>query len=84
MLALPKRHTGQARVTGSRGDAVIHRRYDDRVPLRDMAGDLDALALYAGQSVGTIHGASPAADVVHQLVARCPEVMLGLGKAIGD
>jgi nitronate monooxygenase/enoyl-[acyl-carrier protein] reductase II len=39
----------------------VHRRYDDMVPVAGMKGDLDDLALYAGQSVQLVDEVSPAA-----------------------
>lgn len=43
-------------------------RYEDRVPLVGMSGSLDEMALYAGQSVGTIRSVEDAGDVVDQLM----------------
>ena len=42
-------------------------RYDDTPPLPGMTGDLEEMALYAGQSVGLVHSTAPARDIVAQL-----------------
>jgi NAD(P)H-dependent flavin oxidoreductase YrpB (nitropropane dioxygenase family) len=44
------------------------RRYDDTPPLRNMAGDLDAMALYAGQSVELVTTSGTAEQIVAELV----------------
>ncbi|MBA3280146.1 MAG: hypothetical protein H0U22_15825 [Geodermatophilaceae bacterium] len=45
-------------------------RYDDTPPLQSMAGDLEGLALYAGQSVGLVHSIELAARIVERIVAE--------------
>lgn len=42
-------------------------RYAFGLPTRDMTGDLEAMALYAGQSVEKIHDIQPAAELVRSL-----------------
>jgi nitronate monooxygenase len=42
-------------------------RYSDVIPLPGMTGDLEALALYAGQSAGLVDAVKPAADIVADL-----------------
>jgi NAD(P)H-dependent flavin oxidoreductase YrpB (nitropropane dioxygenase family) len=44
-------------------------RYDDVMPLADLEGDLDEMALYAGQSAGLVHQVQPAADIVGDLIS---------------
>ena len=39
-------------------------------PGRDATGQIGAMALYAGQSVGRVHRAEPAADIVRELVSK--------------
>lgn len=46
------------------------KRYDDVLPLPGMTGDLDALALYAGQSAGLLDDLDPADEIVGSLVAE--------------
>ncbi|MFI5929216.1 NAD(P)H-dependent flavin oxidoreductase [Micromonospora sp. NPDC051543] len=47
-----------------------HYRYGDLMPLPDMTGDLDDMALYAGQSVHLVHEVLPAARLVHDIVVQ--------------
>ncbi len=42
-------------------------RYDDTPPLPGMTGDLEEMALYAGQSVGLVHDGAPAREIVARL-----------------
>jgi nitronate monooxygenase/enoyl-[acyl-carrier protein] reductase II len=55
-------------------------RYDDTPPLPGMTGDLEEMALYAGQSVGLVHDSAPAADIVAQLVREAREELEQLGR----
>jgi hypothetical protein len=48
-----------------------------------MRGDLDDLALYAGQSAGLVHDVAPAGVIVRQIVADA-ETALGALLAHGD
>jgi len=50
-------------------------RYSDVIPLPDMAGDVEALALYAGQSVGLISNIKPAGEVVHELASAAAKAL---------
>ncbi|MCF7548196.1 nitronate monooxygenase family protein [Pseudonocardia sp. WMMC193] len=49
------------------GDGRPVRRYDDVIPTAGVRGDVEALAHYAGQGVGLVHGVSPAASIVAAL-----------------
>ena len=49
------------------GDEPIYR-YSTYSPLREMTGDLEALALYAGQICGAIEGIRPAGEAVWDMV----------------
>jgi nitronate monooxygenase len=55
------------------GDPIL--RYSDALPLPNITGDVEALALYAGQSVGLIHDLKPAATIVKELVDETVSVM---------
>jgi NAD(P)H-dependent flavin oxidoreductase YrpB (nitropropane dioxygenase family) len=50
-------------------------RYDDLMPLPGMTGDLEEMALYAGQSVSLVHDTAPAGDIVRQLVEQTRAVL---------
>ena len=41
--------------------------YDDTIPLANMTGDVERLALYAGQSVGLVHEIKSASAIVHEI-----------------
>lgn len=47
------------------GDPVL--RYSDSNPARGASGDWEAMALYAGQSVGLVHDIAPAASIVTRI-----------------
>lgn len=44
------------------------RLYDDLMPLRSLRGDLDRMALYAGQSAGLVKDVQAAADIVVRII----------------
>ncbi|TCC49122.1 nitronate monooxygenase [Kribbella capetownensis] len=60
-------------VVAHRADGGPIRRYDDTVPLTGMTGELEALAMYAGQGVGTIRSVQTVAAVVSELAAGMPQ-----------
>jgi NAD(P)H-dependent flavin oxidoreductase YrpB (nitropropane dioxygenase family) len=64
------RRPGEGAVVATAGDGRAFRRYDDMMPVRGMEGDLEAMALYAGQSVGTVRTNGSAAGIVAALVAE--------------
>ena len=47
---------------------ATYHRYDDLMPLASLDGEVEDMALYAGQSVGLVHGTQPAAEIIAQLV----------------
>jgi nitronate monooxygenase len=64
------------------GSAVAHfpdgraiMRYDDLPPVRGLTGNVEALALYAGQSAGLVHRVEAAADIVRNIVDEAAAVM---------
>jgi nitronate monooxygenase len=61
-----------------RGEPIL--RYSDVIPLPGATGDLEALALYAGQGVGLVKDVQPAAAIVRQLVE---EARLALERCVG-
>jgi nitronate monooxygenase len=50
--------------------------YDDTIPLANMTGDMERLALYAGQSVGLVHEIKCAAAIVHEIAEEAKRVLL--------
>jgi nitronate monooxygenase/enoyl-[acyl-carrier protein] reductase II len=59
--------------TDARGD--VHWRYGDMIPLRGMTGELEAMALYAGQSVGLVHDSAPATEIVATIAAQAARLL---------
>ena len=47
-------------------------RYGTRPPTRWTHGDIDAMAMYAGQGVGAVRGRTPVADVITELMEGVP------------
>jgi NAD(P)H-dependent flavin oxidoreductase YrpB (nitropropane dioxygenase family) len=54
-------------------------RYGSMIPVPGMAGDLEAMALYAGQSVGLVHEVVPAAQVVGAVASRAAGILAADG-----
>jgi NAD(P)H-dependent flavin oxidoreductase YrpB (nitropropane dioxygenase family) len=55
-------------------------RYGDMMPVPGMTGDLAAMALYAGQSVGLIHEVAPAARIVAAVAGQAARILAGFGR----
>ena len=58
----------EGRVVAHPADAEPVHFYDDAIPYPGMSGDLEGLALYAGQAAALVHEIRPAAVIVHKLV----------------
>jgi NAD(P)H-dependent flavin oxidoreductase YrpB (nitropropane dioxygenase family) len=56
-------------------------RYGDMIPVPGMTGELEAMALYAGQSVGLIHEVAPAARIVAAVASQAARILASFGKA---
>lgn len=54
-------------------------RFSTDSPLRTTTGDLEALALFAGQAAGSIHSLAGAAERVHEMARGAREVLKRLG-----
>jgi nitronate monooxygenase len=65
----------------SRGPIV---RYRPAPPAADAEGDIDAMALYAGQSVALVHKRQPAAEIVREIISEAQAILLGLGRRLGS
>jgi NAD(P)H-dependent flavin oxidoreductase YrpB (nitropropane dioxygenase family) len=50
-------------------------RYQSYTPGTDFEGDIDALSLWAGQSVGLVSEIEPAADIVREIVAQAQSTL---------
>jgi nitronate monooxygenase len=69
-LAPNRPHEGT--VVGRRADGSGIPRYFFGSPGRDVTGNVDAMALYAGQGVGLVNRLESAADIVRDLAAGLP------------
>lgn len=70
---------GEGEPVATRPDGTPVLRYADWEPTLDMSGQVEALAMYAGQSTGLVHDIRPAADIVEELAHdahRCLEEAL--------
>ncbi|WP_202512453.1 nitronate monooxygenase [Streptomyces sp. SID3343] len=67
---------GDVVASGPWGDQL---RYGDMMPLPGMRGDLEAMALYAGQSAGLVREVLPAARIVEGFVREATDVLSRLG-----
>ncbi len=61
--------------TPTRGNIV---RYQSYTPGADAEGDIDALPMWAGQSVGLVSKIQPAADIVREIVDEARSVLQGI------
>ncbi|RKD97642.1 NAD(P)H-dependent flavin oxidoreductase [Halopiger aswanensis] len=61
---------GEDDVVARTGDGEPIERYDEALATPDVEGDIEAMALYAGQSVGGVDDVRPAAAVLEDLVAE--------------
>lgn len=68
----PGSRPGEGDVVARRGDGVEVVRYASALPLAGMEGEIEALSLWAGQSVGLVRDVRPAAEIVAELAAGLP------------
>lgn len=66
---------GEAEIVAWTADGRPIVRYADVIPLPGMSGDVEALALYAGQSVGLVREEEPAAEIVRKLADEAALVL---------
>jgi hypothetical protein len=50
------------------------------LPVPGMTGDVEAMALYAGQSVGLIHDVVPAARIVAAVASQAARILASFGR----
>jgi NAD(P)H-dependent flavin oxidoreductase YrpB (nitropropane dioxygenase family) len=65
----------EGEVIGRRADGKPVVRYSSSMPLETMQGDIEGLALYAGQSVGLVKDVKSAAKIVEQLKRETEQVL---------
>jgi len=66
---------GEGDVLATRADGAAVARYASALPLAGMEGEIEALSLWAGQSVGLAHEVRPAAEIVAELAAGLPSAL---------
>lgn len=64
---VPGERPGEGEQLATNADGSAVHRYDDAKPVVGITGDVESLSLYAGQSVGLVHGVPPAAQIVAEL-----------------
>lgn len=62
------------------GTGVPVQRFVSLPPNRDATGDIESMALLAGQSVGLVHNVQPAADIVRETVEGATRLMRRLSE----
>ncbi|MER6942967.1 nitronate monooxygenase [Nonomuraea sp. NPDC000554] len=66
---------GEREVVATDAHGRTHLRYGDMIPVPGMTGDPAALALYAGQTVGLIHGQAPAGQIVTTIASQAGRLL---------
>jgi NAD(P)H-dependent flavin oxidoreductase YrpB (nitropropane dioxygenase family) len=61
---------GEGEVIAQGPDGHEFYRYDDMMPLSDLTGEVDQMALYAGQSVGLVTEVQPASEIVQTILSE--------------
>jgi NAD(P)H-dependent flavin oxidoreductase YrpB (nitropropane dioxygenase family) len=57
------------------GQAMPVLRFVSMPPNGEASGDIDSMALLAGQSVGLVHEIKPAGQIVHELVEEARQII---------
>jgi NAD(P)H-dependent flavin oxidoreductase YrpB (nitropropane dioxygenase family) len=71
----PGSRPGQGDVVATTPDGTDVPRYSFYPPLAGLTGDMEAMALYAGQSAGIVHTVEPAGAIVRQMVREAETVL---------
>jgi nitronate monooxygenase len=69
------RRPGEGEIVARLKEGIPLPRYSFAHPLHGMTGDLEALALYAGQSAGLLSEMKPAAEIVRELVEETAQAL---------
>ena len=76
----PGGRPGEGETVAHFADGRAVKRYSDVIPLPGMTGAVEALALYAGQSVGLISEIQPAGDIVAEVANEARSVLERLAR----
>jgi len=69
---------GEVVATSKSGDKIL--RYQSYTPAADAEGDIDALSLWAGQSVALVHKIRPAAEIVREIDDQAQAILQRLAQ----
>ncbi len=72
---------GESVATRANGSAIS--RYASSTPAAGMEGDIEAMSMWAGQSVALVRRTQPAADIVAEIVGEAERVVRELGTEPG-
>lgn len=73
---------GEIIATGEDGRDIA--RYDSDAPVAGASGDIVAMVLYAGQSVGLARRTQPAAEIVREIAAEAAQTLARAGNAVRE
>jgi nitronate monooxygenase len=71
-------HEGEVVATFENGKEIPY--YHDTIPLPGVSGDVEKLALYAGESVGLVAETKPAGVIVREIAEQASQVIQGLAQ----
>jgi len=78
------RRPGEGEIVATHADGTDLPRYGSTSPRAGLAGDVEALSLWAGQSAGLVHDIRPAGEVVRQLAEEAASVLRATTGLIRD
>lgn len=70
------RRPGEGTVVAVDAQAGPRRRYDQAIPTTNTSGDLEAMALYAGQGVRLVGEPTPAAQIVASIAQQTADILI--------
>jgi nitronate monooxygenase len=73
---------GELIATGEEGSPVA--RYSNDAPVTGASGDIEAMALYAGQGVGLVQRRQPAGEIVREVAAEAIQTLARTHDAVKD
>lgn len=73
---------GEGQIIAARADGSEIQRYASTSPRKDVSGDIEALSLWAGQSVGLVEDVLPAAEIVARLANEASAAIAALPRTL--
>ena len=73
---------GEGETIGSWSDGKLIQRYGSDAPRLGATGDVEAMSMYAGQSVGLVHDVRPAGEIVRQLADEAAAALKAGGRLV--